>query len=99
MSYYDGDPWSNHVSNFIECAECESEFDQQEEEGGNICPTCIDKEEGEQVETYLITMELTVPTNPTEWNWDNFLNLDGNESYKIHSIGQITRNKEEGESE
>ena len=47
MGYYDGDPWSNHVSNFIECAECESEFDQQEEEGGNICPACIDKEEGE----------------------------------------------------
>jgi hypothetical protein len=50
MSYYDGDPWSNHVSNFIECAECESEFDQQEEEGGNICPACIDKEEGESNE-------------------------------------------------
>ena len=47
MGYYDGDPWSNHVSNFIECAECGSEFDQQDQEGGNICPTCIDKEEGE----------------------------------------------------
>lgn len=49
------------------------------------------------METYLVTMELTVPTDPNEWNWDNFLNLDGNESYHIHSIGQITRNKKEGE--
>lgn len=47
MGWYDGDSWSNHISNFIECAECESEFDQQDQEGGNICPTCIDKEEGE----------------------------------------------------
>ena len=49
MSYYDGDPWSNHTPHFIECAECESEFDQQEKEGGNICPACIDKEEGEKM--------------------------------------------------
>ena len=34
------------AGNFIECAECESEFDQQDQEGGNICPACIDKEEG-----------------------------------------------------
>ncbi len=47
MGYYDADPWANHSFNFIDCAECGSEFDQQEEEGGNICPTCIDKEEGE----------------------------------------------------
>ena len=44
MSYYDGDPWSNHQLNEIKCGECESEFDQQEEEGGNICPACIEKE-------------------------------------------------------
>ena len=47
MGYYDGDSWANHSFNFIDCAECESEFDQQDQEGGNICPTCIDKEEGE----------------------------------------------------
>jgi Zn finger protein HypA/HybF involved in hydrogenase expression len=45
MGYYDGDPWSNHVLNEIKCGECEQEFDQQEEEWGNICPACIDKEE------------------------------------------------------
>jgi hypothetical protein len=45
MSYYDADPWANHSFNFIDCAECESEFDQQDQEGGNICPACIDKEE------------------------------------------------------
>lgn len=47
MSYYDGDPWSNHTFNFIECGECESEFDQQERDGGNICPACKDKGERE----------------------------------------------------
>lgn len=49
MSYYDGDPWSNHIANLIDCAECGEEFDQQEEEGGNICPACIEKE-GETVQ-------------------------------------------------
>jgi hypothetical protein len=44
MGYYDGDPWSNHVLNEIKCAECEEYFDQQEEEGGNICPPCILRE-------------------------------------------------------
>lgn len=48
MGYYDGDPWSNHVLMEIKCAECEEYFDQQEEEGGNICPPCVIKErEGE----------------------------------------------------
>ena len=46
MSYYDGDPFSNHVLNEIKCGECEQEYDEQEGEG-NVCPTCIDKEEGE----------------------------------------------------
>ena len=44
MSYYDGDSWSNHVLNEIKCAECGEEFDQQEKEGGNICPACTEKE-------------------------------------------------------
>ena len=44
MSYYDGDPWSNHILNEIKCAECEEYFDQQEEEGGKICPLCVMKE-------------------------------------------------------
>jgi Zn finger protein HypA/HybF involved in hydrogenase expression len=43
MSYYDGDPWSNHVLNEIKCGECEEEFDQQEDEG-NICPQCKERE-------------------------------------------------------
>jgi formylmethanofuran dehydrogenase subunit E len=44
MGFYDGDSWSNHIANLIDCAECGEEFDQQEEEGGNICPSCIEKE-------------------------------------------------------
>jgi formylmethanofuran dehydrogenase subunit E len=44
VGYYDGDSWSNHISNFIDCVDCGEEFDQQEEEGGNICPSCIEKE-------------------------------------------------------
>jgi formylmethanofuran dehydrogenase subunit E len=44
MSYYDGDAWSNHELNEIKCAECGDEFDQQDREGGNICPACIEKE-------------------------------------------------------
>lgn len=43
MSYYDGDPWSNHVLNEVKCAECEEYFDDQEGEG-NICPACKEKE-------------------------------------------------------
>ena len=43
MSYYDGDAWSNHVPNEVKCAECSEYFDDQEGEG-NICPACIEKE-------------------------------------------------------
>ena len=43
-------------------------------------------------ETYLITFEITTTTDPAEWDWDSFLNLDLDESYHIHSIGQISRN-------
>ena len=43
MSYYEGDPWSNHVANLIECGECGQEYDEQESEG-NICPTCKERE-------------------------------------------------------
>jgi len=43
VSYYEGDPWSNHVLNEIKCGECEQEYDEQEGEG-NICPTCKEKE-------------------------------------------------------
>jgi hypothetical protein len=42
MSYYDGDPWSNHVLNEVKCAECSEYFDDQEREG-NICPPCLAK--------------------------------------------------------
>ena len=49
-------------------------------------------------ETYLVTFEITSNTNPGKWDWDNFLNLDEEENYYIHSIGQITRNNKEGES-
>ena len=48
MSYYDGDSWSNHELNEIKCAECGNEFDQQDREGGNICPACIEKEGEEE---------------------------------------------------
>ena len=44
MSSYVGDPWSNHELTEIKCGECGLEFDQQDREGGNICPSCIDKE-------------------------------------------------------
>jgi formylmethanofuran dehydrogenase subunit E len=43
MSYYDNDPWSVHQLNEVKCAECKEYFDDQEEEG-NICPACIEKE-------------------------------------------------------
>jgi len=47
MGYYDGDPWSNHIANWTDCAECEEYFDDQEGEG-NICPSCIAKEGEEE---------------------------------------------------
>ena len=52
MSYYDGDPWSNHVLNEVKCAECEEHFDDQEGEG-NICPPCVTKGYGEGEMTIL----------------------------------------------
>jgi hypothetical protein len=62
VSYYDADPWANHSFNFIDCAECESEFDQQDQEGGNICPACIDKEEGETMSEGEILDEIILAT-------------------------------------
>jgi formylmethanofuran dehydrogenase subunit E len=47
VSYYDADPWANHELNEIKCAECGEYFDQQDKEGGNICPVCINLQEGE----------------------------------------------------
>ena len=38
------------------------------------------------MKTYQIVIDITTNTNPVEWNWDNFLNLDINESYSIQSI-------------
>lgn len=38
------------------------------------------------MKTYRVIIDLTVPTNPTEWDWDNFLNLDIDENYSIISI-------------
>jgi len=46
-------------------------------------------------ETYFITFEITTNTDPNEWDWDALLDLNVDESYKIHSIGQITRNNKE----
>jgi formylmethanofuran dehydrogenase subunit E len=43
VSYYDGDPFSSHELNEVKCAECSEYFDDQEREG-NICPPCIEKE-------------------------------------------------------
>jgi Zn finger protein HypA/HybF involved in hydrogenase expression len=50
VSYYDADPWANHELNEIKCAECGEEFDQQDQEGGNICPACIEKEGENEVQ-------------------------------------------------
>ena len=120
MSYYDNDPWSVHELNEIKCAECGEHFDQQDKEGGNICPVCInlqegetvqeradrtnpylltDEKEGKQMETYFIALEITTETDPNEWDWGAVLDLNPvTEDYKIHSIGQITRNKIKGEN-
>lgn len=69
MSYYDGDPWSNHVLNEVKCAECEEYFDDQEGEG-NICPPCVAKGYGEEMkaESYQIVIEVTTESDPSEWD-------------------------------
>lgn len=46
MGHYDGDPWSSHELNEVKCAECSEYFDDQEKEG-NICPPCVRKGNGE----------------------------------------------------
>jgi hypothetical protein len=98
VSYYDGDPWSNHVLNEIKCGECEQEYDEQEGEG-NVCPACKEKEgEGEEMkaESYQIVLEVTTESDPNEWDWGALLGLNPvNESYRIYQIGQITRNNQE----
>ena len=38
--------------------------------------------------TYTITFEITTPTDPSEWDWDNFLNLDEDEDYTINTIAK-----------
>ena len=101
MGHYDGDPFSNHQLNEVKCAECEEYFDDQEGEG-NICPACIAKEgENEmKAESYQIVLEVTVESDPNEWDWGALLDLNPvTESYRIHQIGQITRNNQQGESE
>ena len=52
MGYYDGDDWANHTPNWIDCAECGEQWDDQENEG-NICPDCVEKE-GETVYGYYV---------------------------------------------
>ena len=99
MGYYDGDPFSGHELNEVKCAECSEYFDDQEGEG-NICPPCIEKE-GEEMkaESYQIVLEVTTESDPNEWDWGALLDLNPvTESYRIHQIGQITRNNKEGES-
>ena len=39
--------------------------------------------------TYQIVLDITTDTNPCEWNWDNFLNLDINENYNIQLIKEV----------
>jgi len=46
-------------------------------------------------ETYLITFEMTTTTDPNEWDWNALLDVNVDENYTIHSIGQITRNNKE----
>lgn len=38
------------------------------------------------IKTYLVTLELTSESDPREWNWNNFLNLDEEEGYQVLSI-------------
>lgn len=38
------------------------------------------------MKTYRTIIDITAPTNPKDWNWDNFLNLDGEETFSIISI-------------
>ena len=61
---------------------------------------CSCKREGEskKPETYLVTFEITSETDPAEWDWNELMDLNVNESLSIHAIGQITRNNQrEGE--
>jgi DNA-directed RNA polymerase subunit RPC12/RpoP len=67
MSYYDGDPWSNHVLNEVKCAECEEYFDDQEGEG-NICPPCIEKE-GEEMKDIKCGECRSILATPTDSNY------------------------------
>lgn len=74
MTYYDGDPFSNHVLNEIKCGECEREYDEQEGEG-NICPACKEKEEESKVnrelevlrEEYKRAVEQPLFDNPQDY--------------------------------
>jgi hypothetical protein len=49
----------------------------------------------EKAETYLITFEMTSMTDPNKWDWNSLLDPTEDESYKVHSVGQITRNNKE----
>ena len=43
----------------------------------------------DEMKTYRITLDITSETNPQEWNWDNFLMCDIEETYEIHAIQEI----------
>lgn len=45
-------------------------------------------------ETYLVTFSITSETDPAEWDWNELMDLNVNESLFIHAIGQITRNNQ-----
>lgn len=49
----------------------------------------------EKAETYLITFEMTSMTDPNKWDWNSLLDPTEDESYKVHFVGQITRNNKE----
>ena len=38
---------------------------------------------------YLITLEIEADTNPADWNFDYFLNLDENENYEVIHTEEI----------
>ena len=45
---------------------------------------------------WLVTIEIdTYDGDPREWDWEKLLDPNEDESYLIHSIGQITRNNKE----
>lgn len=80
------------------CQQVVTSWYGSEDEGKDICVPCLHngKREGEskKPETYLVTFSITSETDPAEWDWNELMDLNVNESLSIHAIGQITRNNQ-----